>query len=114
MCSVIIQLDRTDGKVGVQVVISSAADDPACAGAAGAAVKAGMSNAQQSVDENVELLHAMRKLRAKKDVVLASRSAAKRFVIAAKISLQSEPVIQVAGKSGFPSAAVGERVAVEE
>ena len=59
MRAVIIQLDRTDGKVGVQVVIRAAADDPACAGAAGAAVNAGMSNAQQSVDENAELFHAM-------------------------------------------------------
>jgi hypothetical protein len=73
-----------------------------------------MSNAQQSMDENIELVHVMRKLRAKKNVVLARRSAAKRFVIAAKIGLQAKPVIQVAGESSFPSAAVGKRISVKE
>ena len=77
MCAVIVELDRPDGKVGAKVVIPAAADYPACAGAAGAAVSAGMSNAQQSVDENVELVHAVRELRPKQNVVLARGSAAK-------------------------------------
>src|SRR5215469_4572975 len=90
--TVIVKLDWTDGEAGVQVVISAATDDPACAGAAGAVVNAGMSNAQQPMDENIEPVKAVRELRAKKNVVLARSYAAKRFVIAAKIGLEPEPI----------------------
>ena len=71
MRAVIIKLDRTNGKIGVQVVISAAAQHPACAGAAGAMIKAQMRNAQKSMDKNIEPVHMVRELRTEKDVVFA-------------------------------------------
>ena len=71
MSPVIVELDRTHRKVGAKVVINAAANYPACAGAAGAYVGAEMSNAEQSVDEEVQLVHAVRELRPEENVVLS-------------------------------------------
>src|SRR6185437_8293354 len=73
-----------------------------------------MRDAPEPMDENIELFHAVRELRAKKDVVFLGFGAKKRLIIAAQISLQAEPVIQVASESGLKSAAVGERIAVKK
>src|SRR6478609_1385639 len=112
--AVIVKLDRADSKVGAKIVINAAADDPSRAGAAGANVGAEMGHAEQSVDEEVQLVNAVRKLRSEENVVFPRANACDRFVIAAQVGLQAEPVIEIAGESGFPSAGVGEGIAIEE
>lgn len=92
----IIELNRPDGKVGVQVIIYAATKCPGCAGAAGTNVFTEVSNAQQPVDKEVKLIHAVGDLRAEENVIFARRNAADGFVITAEISLQAEPVSQVA------------------
>jgi putative transposase len=47
-------------------------------------------------DEEFELIRAVRKLRAEENVIFARRNAADGFVITAQVSLQAEPVSQVA------------------
>src|SRR5580765_7389055 len=91
----IVELDRPDGKVGAKIVINAAADYPARAGAAGADVGAKMRHADQSVDEEMQLVVPGHELRTEKDVVFARANATLRFVIAAQISLQAEPVIEI-------------------
>ena len=110
----IIKLDRPHRKVGAKIIINASADYPARAGAAGAYVGAEMSNAEQSVDEEVQFIYAVRELRPEENVVFARPNAAERLVIAAQVGLQSEPVIEIAGKSGFPSAGVGKRIAIQQ
>src|SRR5258707_9400828 len=112
--SVIVELYRPESKVGIQVIVHAAAECPGRAGITGADVGAEMGNAHQSMDKEVQLVRAMHELRAEQDVVLAGANAIGRFVIAAEIRLQAEPITQIAGERGLPSAAVGECVTVEQ
>src|SRR5262245_61020911 len=108
MSTVVIKLDRSEGEARVEFIVHAAAEHPGRAGVTGRNVRAEMSDTDQTVNEEFQPVGVGRELRAKQNVVLARADAAARFVIAAKIGLESEPIVQVSGERGFPAAAVGQ------
>src|SRR5207302_3775058 len=58
MRSVIVELNRPDRKVGIQVIIHAAAQRPGRASIAGADVSAEMRDANQSMNKKVQLIRS--------------------------------------------------------
>src|SRR5262249_32157971 len=106
--------DGTESEIGAEIIIRASTEHPSRAGAAAAAVNAGVRDAQQTVHEEMQLVVTSGELRAKENVVFAGADASFALIVSSQIGLQPELVIKVAGKSGFPSAGVGESIAVEK
>ena len=114
MRAVIIKLRHAPRYLIIECVICAASQHPSGAGIRWSRINICMGDSYQSMAEQAQAFTFSRNLRAKQHIEFVRMGSALRFVIAAEIGLQPEPVIDVAGERSLKSAGSRKSVTVKQ